>query len=69
MIYIWFTGVNYYKLAFEKDRDSYDHYNHMETRLKDSCLITEHRVSFGLIPKFPVGGNWSTSNPRLSVKH
>jgi hypothetical protein len=22
MIYIWFTGVNYYKLAFEKDRDS-----------------------------------------------
>jgi hypothetical protein len=26
----------------------------METRLKDSCLITEHRVSFGLIPNYPV---------------
>jgi hypothetical protein len=22
MIYMWFTGVNYYKLAVEKDRDS-----------------------------------------------
>ena len=22
MIYIWFTGINYYKLAVEKDRDS-----------------------------------------------
>jgi hypothetical protein len=22
MIYMWFTGINYYKLAFEKDRDS-----------------------------------------------
>jgi hypothetical protein len=33
MIYMWFTGINYYKLAVEKDRDSifYDHYDHMET--------------------------------------
>ena len=22
MIYMWFTGLNYYKLAVEKDRDS-----------------------------------------------
>jgi hypothetical protein len=22
MIYMWFTGANYYKLAVEKDRDS-----------------------------------------------
>ena len=22
MIYMWFTGMNYYKLAVEKDRDS-----------------------------------------------
>jgi hypothetical protein len=22
MIYMWFTGFNYYKLAVEKDRDS-----------------------------------------------
>jgi hypothetical protein len=22
MIYMWFTGVNYYKLAVEKNRDS-----------------------------------------------
>jgi hypothetical protein len=22
MIYMWFTGVKYYKLALEKDRDS-----------------------------------------------
>jgi hypothetical protein len=22
MIYMWFTGINYYKLAVEKDRDS-----------------------------------------------
>ena len=21
MIYMWFTGINYYKLTFEKDRD------------------------------------------------
>ena len=21
MIYMWFTGINYYKLAVEKDRD------------------------------------------------
>ena len=27
MIFMWFTGINYYKLAVEKDRDSifYDH--------------------------------------------
>jgi hypothetical protein len=33
MIYMWFTGINYYILAVEKDRDSifYDHYDHMET--------------------------------------
>jgi hypothetical protein len=32
MIY-WFTGINYYKLAVEKDRDSIfnDHCDHMET--------------------------------------
>jgi hypothetical protein len=23
MIYMWFTGINYYKLAVEKDRDSH----------------------------------------------
>jgi hypothetical protein len=23
MIYMWFTGINYYKLAVEKDRDSF----------------------------------------------
>jgi hypothetical protein len=22
MIYMWFTGINYYKVAIEKDRDS-----------------------------------------------
>jgi hypothetical protein len=22
MVYMWFTGINYYKLAVEKDRDS-----------------------------------------------
>ena len=22
MIYMWFTGINYYKLAVDKDRDS-----------------------------------------------
>jgi hypothetical protein len=22
MIYVWFTGINYYKLAVQKDRDS-----------------------------------------------
>ena len=37
MIYMWFTeGINYYKLAVEKDRDSIFttiHYDHMETRL------------------------------------
>jgi hypothetical protein len=22
MIYMWFTGINYYKLTVEKDRDS-----------------------------------------------
>ena len=27
MIYMWFIGINYYKLAIEKDRDYfYDHY-------------------------------------------
>ena len=27
MIYMWFTGINYYKLAVEKDRDYfYDRY-------------------------------------------
>ena len=25
MIYMWFAGINYYKLAVEKDRDFYDH--------------------------------------------
>jgi hypothetical protein len=25
MIYMWFTGINYYKLAIDKDRDFYDH--------------------------------------------
>ena len=24
MIYMWFTGKNYYKLAVEKDRDVYE---------------------------------------------
>ena len=36
MIYMWFTGgINrYYKLAVEKDRDSYyGHYDNKETRL------------------------------------
>jgi hypothetical protein len=30
MIYMCFTGINYYILAVEKDRDSifYDHYDH-----------------------------------------
>jgi hypothetical protein len=30
MIYMWFTGINYYKLAVEKDRDSI-FYDHTET--------------------------------------
>ena len=36
MIYMWFTGINYYKLAVEKDRDSVftTITNHMETRLQ-----------------------------------
>ena len=36
MIYMRFTGINYYKLAVEKDRDSIftTITNHMETRLK-----------------------------------
>ena len=30
MIYMWFTGINYYKLAVERDRDSfYDRYDHI----------------------------------------
>ena len=45
MIYMWFTGINYYKLAVEKDRDSilrplrlpssscYQGYSHV-----DSCM-------------------------------
>jgi hypothetical protein len=38
MIYMWFTGINYYKLAVEKDRDSIFH---METRLKHlPCVNT-----------------------------
>ena len=24
MIYVWFTGINYYKLAVDKDRDRRD---------------------------------------------
>ena len=32
MIYMWFTGINYYKQAVEKDRDLY-FYDHMETTL------------------------------------
>ena len=28
---MWFTGINYYKLAVEKDRDYF--YDHIETRL------------------------------------
>jgi hypothetical protein len=35
MIYMWFTGINYYKLAVEKDRESIFttmHYDHIETR-------------------------------------
>ncbi len=43
MIYMWFTGINYYKLAVEKDGDSIfttiRHYHHMKTRLKqESCV-------------------------------
>ena len=30
MICMWFTGINYYKLAVEKERDLY-FYEHMET--------------------------------------
>ena len=31
---MWFTGINYYKLAVEKDRDSiFTTINHMETKL------------------------------------
>ena len=36
MIYMWFTGINYYKLAVEKDRDSIFttiHYDPMEIML------------------------------------
>ena len=34
MIYMWFIGINCYKLAVEKDRDSILTYNdHMEIRL------------------------------------
>jgi hypothetical protein len=32
MIYMWFTGINDYKLAVEKDRDSI-FTDHKETRL------------------------------------
>ena len=32
MIYMWFTGIHYYKLVVEKDRDSI-FYDHIETRL------------------------------------
>jgi hypothetical protein len=34
MFYMWCTGINYYKLAVEQDRNYfYDPYDHMETRL------------------------------------
>jgi hypothetical protein len=33
MIYMWFTGINYCKLAVEKDRDSIFTTITMETRL------------------------------------
>ena len=39
MIYMWFTGINYYKLAVEKDRDSIQFYDHMETRTNDTASI------------------------------
>jgi hypothetical protein len=34
---MWFTGINYYKLAVEKDHDYF--YDHMETRLKFVCAL------------------------------
>jgi hypothetical protein len=37
MIYLWFTGLNYYKLTVAKDRDpiftTITIYDHMETRI------------------------------------
>jgi hypothetical protein len=29
MIYMWFTGINYYKLAVEQDRDVYENQKHI----------------------------------------
>ena len=47
MIYMWFTGINYYKLAVEKDRDSiFTNGNHTpESRYKRSVTyISAMRV-------------------------
>jgi hypothetical protein len=30
MIYMWFTGINYYKLTVEKDRDSIYFYDYCD---------------------------------------
>ena len=30
MIYMWFTGINYYKLAVEQDRDVYENQKHIQ---------------------------------------
>ena len=46
MIYMWFTGVNYYKLAVEKDRDSI--FTTITTLLKSgfsqSLMYTNHSL-------------------------
>jgi hypothetical protein len=38
MICMWFTGINYYKLAVEKDRDSI--FTTIATIWKPGCMLT-----------------------------
>ena len=41
MIYMWFTGINYYKLAVEKDRDSV-----FTTKLMATPIMQRFRFDF-----------------------
>jgi hypothetical protein len=40
MIYMWFTGINYYKLAVKKDRDSF---------FTTICIMTIWKPSFKVV--------------------
>jgi hypothetical protein len=59
MIYMWFTGINYHKLAVEKDRDSillrpFRSYGNqvLTTDLKENSFILINAISFKFSGRF-----------------